>query len=131
MKKNNFIKIVAVVCVALFVSLSAFAVGEFEPVDLRVSINKKPFQRGNTHKTPFRLPSGNIPAVSLDGHLLSFDVSCSGCKFQLVNEDDVVVYDVTIPAGATALELPETISGNFVLQIICGRYCYWGWIELD
>ena len=129
--KKIFLKIVAVVCMAFFASLSAFAVGGPEPVELRVSISKKPFQKDKNRKSPFRFPLRQIPAASLDGHTLYFDASCSGCTLQLVDEDYVVAYDVTIPAGATELELPETISGNFVLQIICGRYCYWGWIELD
>ena len=86
--------------------------------------------KGGPHKAPPRVPSFQIPTVFLDGNTLYFDTPCDGCTLQLVDEDDFVVYSVTIPAGSTEWELPETLSGEFVLQIIRGRYCFYGWIEL-
>ena len=77
------------------------------------------------HKAPVQVPS-----VSLDDHTLYFFTPCDGCTLNLVDENDVVVYTLVIPAGTTSLVLPATLSGNFELQIIRGNYCFWGEIML-
>ena len=71
-----------------------------------------------------------VPSVSLDDHTLYFFTPCDGCTLNLVDENDVVVYTLVIPAGTTSLVLPATLSGNFELQIIRGSYCFWGEITL-
>ena len=130
--KKKILTIVAIACMAFFAPVSAFADGEPEQVDLEVSVNNTDptLPNNGPHKAPPRVPSNQIPIVFLDGYTLYFDTPCDGCTLQLVDEDDFVVYSVTIPAGSIEWELPEVISGEFVLQIIRGRYCYWGWIEL-
>ena len=128
--KKNVLTIVAIACMAFSTPVSAFADGEPEQVDLQVSILDPTTPHGGPRKAPPRVPSNQIPSVFLDGHTLSFDTSCDGCTLQLVDEDGFVVYSVTIPEGTTEWELPEAISGELILQIICGRYCFWGWIEL-
>ncbi|ERI88771.1 hypothetical protein HMPREF1981_00333 [Bacteroides pyogenes F0041] len=47
-----------------------------------------------------------------------------------MDESDSVVYAVTIPAGTTEWELPEALTVEFIFQIIRGKYCFFGWIEL-
>ena len=128
--KKKILSIVAIACMAFSAPTSAFADGEPEQVDLQVSIDDPDSQKGGIHKAPPRVPSFQIPTVFLDGNTLYFDTPCNGCTLQLVDEDDFVVYSVTIPAGTTEWELPEAISGEFVLQIVRGRYCFHGWIEL-
>ena len=128
--KKKILTIAAIACMAFSAPVSVFADGEPEQVDLQVSIDNPTSQNGGIRKAPPRVPSGQTPVVFLDGHTLYFDTPCDGCTLQLVDEDDFVVYSVTIPAGSTEWELPEAISGEFVLQIVRGRYCFWGWIEL-
>lgn len=128
--KKEILTIVAIACMAFSAPVSAFADGEPEQVDLQVSIDNPTSQNSGPHKAPPRVPSFQIPTVFLDGNTLYFDMPCNGCTLQLVDEDDFVVYSVTIPEGSTEWELPEAISGEFVLQIIRGRYCFFGWIEL-
>lgn len=128
--KKKILSIVAIACMAFSAPTSVFADGEPEQVDLQVSIDGPSTQKGGIKKAPPRVPSSQIPVVFLDGNTLYFDTPCDGCTLQLVDEDDFVVYSVTIPEGSTEWELPEAISGEFVLQIIRGRYCFYGWIEL-
>ena len=123
--KKKILMIAAILCMAFSAPTSAFAEGEPEQIDLQVSIDNPTIPNGGIHKAPPRAPS-----VFLDGHTLYFTTPCYGCTLQLVDEDDFVVYSVTIPEGTTEWELPNTFEGEYELQIICGRYCFHGWIVI-
>lgn len=71
-----------------------------------------------------------VPTVSIDGYTLYFDTPCDGCTLRVVSGDEVVEYTTVIPAGATSLTLPSTLSGNYELQIIRGNFCFYGDISL-
>ena len=129
MKKSIFV-IVAILCMAFSAPMTAFADGEPEQIDLQVSIIDPTLPNNGPHKAPPRMPSVQVPVVFLDGNTLYFDTPCSGLTLQLVDEDDSVVYSVAIPAGTTEWELPSTFEGWYELQIIQGRFCFHGWIEL-
>ena len=128
--KKKLLTIVAIACMAFSAPTSAFADGDPEQVDLEVSIWDPTTQNGGIHKAPPRPSAVHIPIVFLDGFTLYFDEPCSGCTLQLVDEDEEIVYAVALPNGTTEWELPELVSGEYKLQIIRGRYCFWGWIEL-
>ncbi len=102
-------------------SLSTSADG----VELNVTWDD-PTNLGNpVPKTPVQ-----IPEVSLDDHTLYFFTPCDGYTLNLVDENDVVVYTIVIPAGTTSWILPATLSGEYELQLISGNYCFWGMITL-
>lgn len=122
--KRKILLFIAVVCMALPAKVYADIVSD-APIDLEVSIYNPTGNLGGVHKGPVQVPS-----VSLDGHTLYFFTPCDGCTLNLVDENDVVVYTLVIPAGTTSLALPATLSGNFELQIIRGNYCFWGTITL-
>ena len=124
MKKKIFM-IVSIACMAFSAPTLAFADGDPEQVDLQVSIWDSTTQKGGIGRSPVQ-----IPTVFLDGFTLYFDEPCDGCTLQLVDEDAEVVYSVVLPNGTTEWELPELASGEYKLQIIRGKYCFWGWIEL-
>ena len=128
--KKNFLMIVAIACMAFSAPVSALADGGPEQVDLQVSIDNPTLPNNGPHKAPPRMPSVQVPVVFLDGNTLYFDEPCSGCTLQLLDEDEEIVYAVVLPNGTTEWELPELASGEYILQIIRGRYCFWGWIEL-
>ena len=128
--KKNVLTIAAILCMAFSAPTSAFADGDLEQVDLQVSIEDPTIPKGGPHKAPPRPSAVQIPTVFLDGFMLYFDEPCNGCTLQLVDEDEEVVYSVVLPNGTTEWELPEFASGEYKLQIIRGRYCFWGWIEL-
>ena len=123
--KKKILMIAAILCMAFSAPTSVFADGEPEQVDLEVSIWDPTTQKGGIGRSPVQ-----IPTVFLDGFMLYFDEPCDGCTLQLVDEDEEVVYSVVLPNGTTEWELPELASGEYKLQIIRGRYCFWGWIEL-
>ena len=126
--KKKVLMIAAILCMAFVTPV--FAGQEGEQVDLQVSIDDPDSQKGGPRKAPPRPSAVQIPIVFLDGYTLYFDNPCSGCTLRLVDEDEEVVYSVVLPNGTTEWELPELASGEYKLQIIRGRYCFWGWIEL-
>lgn len=128
--KKKILMIAAILCMAFSAPMSVLADGEPEQVDLQVSIEDPTIPKGGIHKAPPRPSAVQIPIVFLDGFMLYFDEPCSGCTLQLVDEDAEIVYSVVLPNGTTEWELPELASGEYKLQIIRGRYCFWGWIEL-
>lgn len=70
------------------------------------------------------------PSVSLEDHTLYFETPCDGCTLNIVDSNDVVVYTLVIPTGATSLVLPSTLSGEFTIEIIRGNYLFYGTIDL-
>ena len=128
--KKKILTIVAIACMAFSAPTPAFADEELEQVDLEVSIIDPTLPNGGIHKAPPRPSAVKIPTIFLDGHTLYFDTPCEGCTLQLVDEDEKVVYSISLPNGITEWEFPEALTGDFVLQIIRGKYCFWGWIEL-
>ena len=128
MNRKNFLKMmIAVVCMA-FVT-PAYASGEGVQVDLQMSIWDPTTQNGGPRKAPPRPSAVGIPTVFLDGYALYFDEPCNGCTLQILDENEEIVYAVALPNGTTEWELPEFVSGEYKLQIIRGKYCFWGWIE--
>lgn len=126
--KKNFLTIVAIACMAFAAPVYAQQGGK--QIDLQVSIDSPTTPKGGIRKAPPRIPSIQMPSVFLDGNTLYFDTPCDGCTLQLVDEEDFVVYSVTIPEGTTEWELPDSLFGEYKLQIIRGKYCFYGWIEL-
>lgn len=126
--KKNVLTILAIVCMASVSPIFADETGE--QIELQVSILDPTTPHGGPRKAPPRPSAVQIPTIILDGFTLYFDEPCSGCTLQLVDEDDEIVYSVVLPNGTTEWELPELASDEYKLQIIRGRYCFWGWIEL-
>lgn len=79
---------------------------------------------------PIRRSPAMAPSVGLEDHTLYFNTPCDGCTLQLINEDGDVEVDVVIPEDTTTLTLPFYLEGEFLIQIIRGRYCFYGFIEL-
>ena len=127
MKKSIF-AIAAIFCMAF--AAPVYATPDWEQVDLQVSYDQTNTQKGGPHKAPPRMPSVQVPVVFLDGNTLYFDTPCSGYTLQLVDEDGEIVYAVVLPYGTTEWELPDGLLGEYKLQIIRGRLCFYGWIEL-
>lgn len=122
--KKEILSIVAIAIMAF--STQAYADNDSgTSINLEVSIYDPTGNIGGPHKGPVL-----IPEVSLDGHTLYFFTPCDGFTLNLVDENEVVVYTIVIPTGATSLVLPATLSGDFELQLISGNYCFWGWIGL-
>lgn len=121
-------RITILLSMLLFVSIS-FAetqqFSSFETIILHVRITDPT----NGHE-PYRLSPVRIPSVSIEGHSLLFTTSCDNCVLAIINEDGDTEYMATIPEGTTSLTLPSHLSGEYCIQIIRGRFCFWGYIDL-
>ena len=80
-------------------------------------------EQTNPNRTPVQ-----PPLIYIEDGTLTFDTNCDGCELRLVNAEDEVEY-TTVISGST-LELPSTLSGTYVLEIICGNYIFLGEITL-
>lgn len=72
-------------------------------------------------RTPVKRPTAYI-----SGHTL-YIYGCEGCVLQLVQNGEVV-YSTVITSDT--IELPETFTGIYDLQIVRGKICFWTEIEL-
>lgn len=116
---RNFIKglLIAVLCCS---TISAEAMDIFfrcEKIDTKPTRNDFP-------KVP---PC--IPKVNIEGCTLCFETNHPEYIINIV-QDDVVVFTALVHADATQYELPQYITGDCVLQLIRGNYCFWAEIEL-
>lgn len=70
-----------------------------------------------------------IPRIYQDGYKLTLSSFHPEYIINIV-QDDEVVYSSVIPAGVTEFELPSYINGECVIQLIKGKFCFWGNISL-
>ena len=115
--------IIAIVSMA-FTSF-CYASGVGNPIPLEEGYINPTSPHGGLPKSPIQ-----VPEISLDDYTLYFFTPCDGCTLNLVDENNVVVYTIVIPANTTSWVLPATLSGEYELQIIRGNHCFWGMIEL-
>lgn len=90
-----------------------------------VDINFNIVNPDSKGQAPPRSPV-KTPDAYLDDHIL-YIYACEGCILQL-EQNDEVVYSTTITSDI--VELPESLSGIYQLQIIRGNYCFLAEIEL-
>ena len=86
-----------------------------DPTDVNIPIKRSPI---------------TVPSISLEEHTLLFATPCDGCTLRLSNKVGDVEYATVVPLDTTTLVLPSYLSGEYQLQIIRGRYCFWGYIDL-
>ena len=83
------------------------------------------------HKNP-RAPM-YLPKVFLEFNILTFDASCIGCPFVLM-QDGAVVYATVISENAEGnggeVVLPDYLAGQYEIQIEYGSIILVGKIEL-
>ena len=63
------------------------------------------------------------PSVSIDGHTLYLYSGCAGATLQVVNALGVAVYTEELYETTTEVGLPETLVGEYELQILRGNFC--------
>lgn len=123
-------KLFLILSLILMVSFSGAAQtqsqsGSSQEVVLQVKKEKPVGTVGPIKRSPVMIPS-----VSLEDHTLFFNTSCDGCTLQLINEDGDLEYNVIIPENTTTVTLPFNLEGEYLIQIIRGQYCFYGYIEL-
>lgn len=95
-------------------------------IDLNVDVeyvDETPVYPGH-NKAPIR-----IPRIYQDGYKLTLSSSHPEYIINIV-QDDEVVYSSVIPAGVTEFELPSYLNDECTIQLISGRFCFYGQIIL-
>lgn len=70
------------------------------------------------------------PSVSYDGYTLYINSSHPDCTVQLVDEEDIVVYEVFVDADTNVIIFPSTLTGEYRLNLLWDDWCFWGYIAL-
>lgn len=120
--KRSILTLLVILSASLTFAKSLNVCGE---VFLQISLTDPTETLGKLKRSPVEIPS-----VSLEEHNLIFITSCDGCTLRLINEDGLVEYTTVIPTEAQTLVLPSYLSGEYCIQIIHGRFCFWGYIYL-
>jgi hypothetical protein len=68
--------------------------------------------------------------ITQDDYVLTLPAFEDDFTLELRDEDDAVVYSTIVPAGATLVVLPSTLSGDFELRLVADTYYYIGYINL-
>lgn len=99
-----------------------------EPVDLVV---KKPgtldFQRTTVW----------IPTVTIDGDTIYFyddfeeDVTISIVESDPVTNEESLVYSTALSSEQSEIELPQFLSGSYIIYVEVGSTLYYGYIEVE
>lgn len=103
-------------------SASIMPAASYEKTTLTFGVS---YDDSNTYPDKTRTPVKR-PTAYISGHTL-YIYGCEGCVLQLVQNGEVV-YSTVI--ASDTVELPETFTGNYDLQIVRGNICFWTEIEL-
>ncbi len=79
----------------------------------------------NNPRTPIQPPT-----VYLCDHTLYICGDYGNFTLQVLTDDETAVYSTYVPSGTTEVQLPATLSGDYLLQLECGDYLFTGEIEL-
>ena len=70
------------------------------------------------------------PTVYLNDHTLYICSDGRDFDLQVATDDETVVYSTYVSSSTTEVQLPTTLSGNYVLQMFNGDYVFTGYISL-
>lgn len=79
------------------------------------------------HKSPVSQPNVAFDEAS---RTVIFTTPCPDATLQVVNTLGVAVYTEELYETTTEVELPETLVGEYELQILRGNICFYATIEL-
>ena len=81
------------------------------------------------YPTEKKIPMRHSHHVFVEDHTLSFPKFHSDYVINIV-QDSEIVYTAIIPSDVPTFELPSTINGECTIQLLRGRFCFWGSISL-
>ena len=115
-------KIYSVLAILLFASAMSA-----EPSD-GVVIPLTPIKTQPTEGGGVRMPIAH-PVLFINGHVLTASSHTLGSTIQLLDEDDNVVFSTFVYIEGD-IELPETLSGTYIIQVLRGSQTFEGTIIL-
>ena len=78
---------------------------------------------------PIRKSPAKAPSVRIEERSLLFLSSIQEGEVLVRNEEGEVVFVAVIGDGWQRIALPSYLSGTFLIEIIQGQYCYWGYVN--
>ena len=103
----------------------AKAIKEEEEVELYLRIVEPGKESKPISRAPMRKPS-----LFIDGYLLQIKNPRNGDIIRLVDENGNIQYSSVVGANSNQISLPGYLTGTFEIQLIRGRFCFYGYIEL-
>ena len=119
---------ISIICLAAS-SLLMTVASEFNPISpifLQVRLIDPTVVHHPLPKSPIVPPS-----IGIEGNTLYIYSGCVDDTLQLVDADDTVVYYEEITDSISEITLPESLSGEYELQILQGNFCFYAVIELQ
>jgi hypothetical protein len=62
--------------------------------------------------------------IQQDDYVLTLPVLAEDYTFELLDQDDEVVYTTFLPSGTTQIILPSTLSGSYEIRLVGDTYYY-------
>lgn len=94
------------------------------PMELQMGIiDDSPMTPGQG-KAPLRMPR-----IYRDGYTLTLSSSHPEYLINIVQGENVVFSSI-IPEGVVTYELPSYLLGEYTIQFISGRFCFYGIVNL-
>lgn len=97
-----------------------------EEIVLHTNIIDPTIPEGPVRRSPI-----HVPSISIDDHTLFFNSSCDGCTLRLYNEEGDLVVNLIIPDNSSTISLPSFLTGEYEIQIIRGKFYFYGYINLN
>ena len=94
--------------------------GEEEMIDLNLEIIDDSPTGPGRGKAPIRKP-----IVNQEGQKITFLSSHPEYTINIIQNDEVI-YSFVIPSEVSKFEIPTYVEGECILQLISGRFCFWG-----
>ena len=118
----------ALLAAAMFI-LSPVHAWEPGVIGIRIPLSLIEILPGTNHpRTPIE-----VPQVGQTDHTLYFlDEIDLFLNIYSVDEDgdETLEYSTAVPATTTEVQLPSTLSGTYVIEVVCDGLCFRGEIEL-
>ena len=115
-------KLLFVLLSMLFFSSSPM-MGEEKMIDLNLEIIDDSPAGPGRGKAPIRKP-----IVNQEGQKITFLSSHPEYTINIIQNDEVI-YSFVIPSEVSKFEIPTYVEGECILQLITGRFCFWGIIS--
>ena len=118
----------ALLAAALFI-LSPVNAWEPTSISIRIPLTLSDIRPNPIHpRTPIE-----IPEVGQTDHTLYFlDEIDLFLNIYSVDEggDETLEYSTAVPATTTEVQLPSSLSGTYIIEVVCDGLCFRGEIEL-
>ena len=125
--KKLFVSLTMLFCFVTYMSATEpiFPSGDYVLIDMRVSYIDPTKPIGERPRTPIQ-----PPIVYLCDHTLYICGDYGNFSLLVQTDNGTTAYSTYVLSGTTEVQLPATLSGDYVLQLFNGDYVFTGEIAL-